>query len=70
MLTKNVGGKFKVLAPFSNLLQRELPLPREGHGDCALRSEFRNEVQLEELAGALFTGKPISGGNLDLGDVS
>ena len=29
---KNVGGKFKALAQFSNLLQRELPLPREEHG--------------------------------------
>lgn len=39
---KNVGGKFKALAQFSNLLQCELPLPREEHGDRTLRSEFRS----------------------------
>src|SRR5215472_8722432 len=43
---KNVRGKFKALAQFSYLLQSELALPPEEHGDCTLRSEFLHKFAL------------------------
>lgn len=61
---KNVGGKLKALAQFSYLLQCELPLPREEHGDCTLRSEFRYKVALLKVL--MFQKEADDGNDVDV----